>query len=134
MKLTKEMVNDLHRHASTSELFEAIELHTAECVAEAVAEVKKTHYQLGEPLQLRCRDDWTNGTVAIVNGLPEEWKSENSQAFRRPPHTRTKTTEELRHDVSCKLLCAVALLKDVSRHTLESMARDLGVPIEVEEV
>lgn len=132
-KLTLEMVNDLHRHATTMELFQAIQFHTAECVAEAVEEAVKDRYAIGERLQIKTINGWMDATVAIVNGDPSMWFEENSVVFRRPPITSQTTDDELRGAIGNSTNLRSAEIDKLSRPTLEAMAKDLGIETEVVE-
>jgi len=122
-KLTLEMVNDLHRHATTTELFQAIQSHTAECVAEAVAEAVaecvKDRYRIGEKREL-LSDFWEPVTFGFMtkHGFVDD-VSNGSFFFRDVRPVRPLTDEEL--------------FEAVGRERIEAMAKDLGVSTTVEE-
>ena len=108
------------------DLWESIELHTAECVAEAVAEVKKTHFEIGGKVEISSRLGWEPAIIRAT-GLNGDY-STHPEDVRRPPSTQKMTDVELYTaviNVACKDL-------KLSRPTLEAMAKDLGVSIEVE--
>ena len=127
-KLTIEGMDRWIAERMTNEqIFESIEKHTAECVAEAVAEVKKDHFRIGEMVEYRLGNLWGKASIVAVIGNPEDWSVELEREVRRPPRTRTMTDEEL----TAIILREAKWPQKYSRPTLEAMAKDLGIALEV---
>lgn len=123
--------------------WDTIEVHTAECVAEAVAEVKKTHFEIdrsGDPLNeaswsfiesakkigIRLNgEQWNNCKQGIVYPVIKAYLDE----LKPKVTTRPMTEDEL---TGAMLDHLKKPYDKFSRPTLEAMARDLGIDTKVE--
>jgi hypothetical protein len=124
-------------------LWEAIQSHTAECVAEAVAEAVKDRYEIGEEVQI-CVVEPSNGyiqswkpakVVATRTDIDESFTQSAEiggyAVVRRPPVPRPMTDDELREAILME--SGTNLSVRISRPTLKAMAVDLGISLTVEE-
>ena len=130
-KLTREEWVGWYRNNSWSEQWQAIAAHTAECVAEAVAEAIKNRYEVGEIVQAVVRDGSSRWVDAVVTARELNGIRNNSDPdyVRRHPRTRPMSDVEL----YMKVIEVTGKDLKLSRPTLEAMARDLGIALEVEE-
>ena len=109
--------------------WDLIEAHAADCVAEAVAEVKKTHFAIGDRVALvDTLGRETIGQIVIrdsdrsfVYGISSE-----CIVVRRPQQNRSMTDDELDAALS-KTSVGEGVLVELTRPTLEAMAKDLGI-------
>lgn len=129
-KLTKESFEEKwnwsDRGPSMEAVWEAIQSHTAECVAEAVDEVKRDHFRIGESVQYQIDGGrWRDANIWFSSvGVSIEKPN-----VRRPPKIRQMTDDELRLRLNEMVHVPMAF----SRPTLEAMAKDLGIYLTVEE-
>jgi hypothetical protein len=133
MKLTMKLTPE-DFECAVSPSWNQVELHTAECVAEAVAEVKKTRFEIGETVEVLLSKPIT-GTVCVMpdDGLHRALTRGQTQV-RRPPRTRKMTPKELLVEVYGKSNNSWAMIAEKLAEgiTLEAMAKDLNISIEVE--
>jgi hypothetical protein len=110
-------------------LWDQIQAHTAECVEESVLlareELLKDHFKIGEVIECLYQEgDWEKATMyPKVNG--STWYDVGC-TFRRPPKTRPMTDFEISRAIGF-------YAEQLSRPTLEAMANDLGISMEVSE-
>ena len=128
-KLTREEC-DRHRQS-----WEAIELHTSECVAEAVAEAVKDRYRIGESVDVHFDGQWQMGIITGSVHRPSIGCYEVASlpvSVRRPPVLREMTDEELLSAIVSQRGLGFINRNPYSRPTLEAMAHDLGIETRVE--
>jgi hypothetical protein len=129
-KLTFESWKQLGYNASVSDQWNAVELHTAECVAEAVAEATRNRYEIGEAVEIFNGVCWLSSVISAVDPDDHELRGYDNCDIRRPPVTRQRTDEELEHEVFGEM--EQYPMARLSRSTLEAMAADLGISLTVE--
>jgi hypothetical protein len=136
MKLTKEGFNG---NETRLVYWSQIESHTAECVAEAVAEARtellKTHFEIGETVILVDSIGRRIPGQFVIRDSENSfiWSIDETCSIIRPTKTRPMTDSELR-DALDRGGVGTYRISEYSRPTLEAMAKDLGISIEVEEV